>query len=145
MNLKLGWKKGKGISMASIRERNGKFNVIYNYKDDSGKRRQKWETYDTKAEAKKRKREIEYKQEMGSLVVRKCKTLSDLLTEYVSLYGKEKWALSTYEGNVGLIRNYIEPMISSVKLSEINTRFMERYYQGVLQTKAVGNPVGSVK
>lgn len=66
MNLKLGWKKGKGISMASIRERNGKFNVIYNYKDDSGKRRQKWETYDTKAEAKKRKREIEYKQEMGS-------------------------------------------------------------------------------
>ena len=141
MNLKLGWKKGKGISMASIRERNGKFNVIYNYKDDSGKRRQKWETYDTKAEAKKRKREIEYKQEMGSLVVRKCKTLSDLLTEYVSLYGKEKWALSTYEGNVGLIRNYIEPMIGSVKLSEINTRFMERYYQGLLQTKAVGNPV----
>ena len=141
MNLKLGWKKGKGISMASIRERNGKFNVIYNYKDDSGKRRQKWETYDTKAEAKKRKREIEYKQEMGSLVVRKCNTLSDLLTEYVSLYGKEKWALSTYEGNVGLIRNYIEPMIGSVKLSEINTRFMERYYQGLLQTKAVGNPV----
>ena len=94
--------------MASIRERKGKFNVIYNYKDDSGKRKQKWETYDTKAEAKKRKREIEYKQEMGSLVVRKCNTLSDLLTEYVSLYGKEKWALSTYEGNVSLIRNYIE-------------------------------------
>ena len=35
--------------MASIRERKGKFNVIYNYKDDSGKRKQKWETYDTKA------------------------------------------------------------------------------------------------
>ena len=34
--------------MASIRERKGKFNVIYNYKDDSGKRKQKWETYDTK-------------------------------------------------------------------------------------------------
>lgn len=67
--------------------------------------------------------------------------LAGTLTEYVSLYGKEKWALSTYEGNVGLIRNYIEPMIGSVKLSEINTRFMERYYQGLLQTKAVGNPV----
>ena len=92
-------------------------------------------------EKKKRKREIEYKQEMGALVVRKCNTLSDLLTEYVSLYGKEKWALSTYEGNVGLIRNYIEPMVGSVKLSEINTRFMEKYYQGLLQTKAVGNPV----
>ena len=75
--------------MASIRERKGKFNVIYNYKDDSGKRKQKWETYDTKAEAKKRKREIEYKQEMGSLVVRKCNTLSDLLTEYVSYMEKK--------------------------------------------------------
>jgi len=73
--------------------------------------------------------------------VRKCNTLSDLLTEYVALYGKERWALFTYEGNVGLIRNYIEPMIGNVKLSEINTRFMERYYQGLLQTKVVGNPV----
>lgn len=43
---------------------------------------------------------------MGSLVVRKCNTLSDLLTEYVSLYGKEKWALSTYEGNVSLTDVY---------------------------------------
>ena len=102
---------------------------------------QKWETYDTKAEAKKRKREIEYKQEMGSLVVRKCKTLSDLLTEYVSLYGKEKWALSTYEGNVGLIRNYIEPMIGSVKLSEINTSFYGKdIIRGCCRQKAVGNP-----
>lgn len=85
MNLKLGWKKGKGISMASIRERNGKFNVIYNYKDDSGKRRQKWETYDTKAEAKKRKREIEYKQEMGALVVN-CSIAVFLLFFYLTLY-----------------------------------------------------------
>ena len=40
--------------MASIRERNGKFNVIYSYTDADGKRKQKWETYATKAEAKKR-------------------------------------------------------------------------------------------
>lgn len=39
--------------MASIRERNGKFAVIYNYKDAEGKKRQKWETYPTRAEAKK--------------------------------------------------------------------------------------------
>ena len=75
------------------------------------------------------------------LLLRKSETLSDLLADYVSLYGKENGHYPLYEGNVGLIRNYIEPMISSVKLSEINTRFMERYYQGVLQTKAVGNPV----
>ena len=51
-------------------------------------------------------KEIEYKKEMGSFVVRKCKTLDELITEYVALYGKENWALSTYEGNVSLINNY---------------------------------------
>ena len=50
--------------MASIRERNGKFCVIYNYKDSEGKKRQKWETFPTRADAKKRKKEIEYRQEM---------------------------------------------------------------------------------
>ena len=41
--------------MASIRERNGKFNVIYSYTNEKGERKQKWETYETKAEAKRRK------------------------------------------------------------------------------------------
>ena len=77
--------------MASIRERNGKFNVIYSYTNEKGERKQKWETYETKAEAKRRKKEIEYKKEMGSFVVRKCKTLDELITEYVALYGKENW------------------------------------------------------
>ena len=79
--------------MASIRERNGKFNVIYSYTNEKGERKQKWETYETKAEAKRRKKEIEYKKEMGSFVVRKCKTLDELITEYVALYGKENWTL----------------------------------------------------
>lgn len=35
--------------MASIRERNGKFAVIYNYKDAEGNKRQKWETYQGKS------------------------------------------------------------------------------------------------
>ena len=48
-------------NMASIRERNGKFNVIYSYTNEKGERK-KWETYgETKAEAKRRKKEIEYK------------------------------------------------------------------------------------
>ena len=128
-------------NMASIRERNGKFNVIYSYTNEKGERKQKWETYETKAEAKRRKKEIEYKKELGSFVVRKCKTLNELITEYVALYGKENWALFTYEGNVSLINNYILPIIGDAKLSEINTRFIERYYQSLLKRRAVINPL----
>lgn len=116
-------------------------NVIYSYTNEKGERKQKWETYETKAEAKRRKKEIEYKKEMGSFVVRKCKTLDELITEYVALYGKENWALSTYEGNVSLINNYILPIIGDTKLSEINTRFIERYYQSLLKRRAVINPL----
>ena len=127
--------------MASIRERNGKFNVIYSYTNPDGKRKQKWETYATKAEAKKRKKEIEYKEEMGSMVIPQCKTMKELLEEYVALYGKDNWALSTYDGNVSLINNYILPIIGDVKLAEINTRFIEKYYQKLLKTPAVINPM----
>ena len=44
--------------MASIQKKNNKYCVVYYCKDTEGKRKQKWETYDTKNEAKIRKAEI---------------------------------------------------------------------------------------
>ena len=127
--------------MASIHERNGKFCVVYNYVNVDGKRKQKWETYETRAEAKRRKKEIEYRTAAGSLVVPKCKYLRELLNEYVDLYGRDTWAVSTYSSNVRLINNYILPLIGNAKLCDINTRYLERYYQQLLKTKAVINPI----
>ena len=107
--------------MASIYERNGKFCVVYNYTNTNGERKQKWETYDTRAEARRRKKEIEYKLNAGALVIPQCKYMKDLLREYVDLYGKDKWALSTYRGNVAIIDHYILPLIGDVKLENVNT------------------------
>ena len=100
---------------------------------------QKWETFKTKKEAEKRKKEIEYKSQMGGFVIPQCTSLKDLLEEYVLLYGKEKWSLSTYESNLGLIRNYILPIIGNTKISKINTRFIENYYKELLHTPSVKN------
>ena len=125
--------------MASIRERNGRFNVVYSYKDEDGKRHQKSETYKSKAEAIRRKKEIEYKEHMGHFVIPKCKNLRELLEEYIELYGTDKWALSTYEANVSLIHNYITPLIGDTKLADITTRFLEKYYQTLTRTPAVVN------
>lgn len=127
--------------MASIKQRKDKFCVIYHYTDSEGKRRQKWETYNTKAEAKKRKKEIEYREQMGTFVIPNCKTVKELMEEYIILYGRDKWALSTYEGNVSTIRNYIISTIGDTKLNDLNTRFMEKYHQQLLKTPAVINPV----
>lgn len=127
--------------MASIQERNHKYKVVYYYKNDAGVRKQKWETYDTKAEARKRKKEIEYKQELGTFVAPKCTYLSELLDEYVFIYGTKAWVMTTYQGKIGLINNYIKPMIGNVKLSDLNTHFMEKYYQTLPKTPAVVNPM----
>ncbi len=42
--------------MASIRERNGKFNVIYSYTNEKGERKQKWETYETESRSQEKKK-----------------------------------------------------------------------------------------
>ena len=38
--------------MAAIVFRNNKYNVVYSVKDEDGKRKQKWESFKTEAEAK---------------------------------------------------------------------------------------------
>ena len=123
--------------MASIVERKNRYCVVYQYDAEDGKRKQKWETYKTMAEAKRRKAEIEYKEELGTLVVPNCKTLEDLLKEYVALYGKTTWAISTYGGCTSLIDHYIIPIIGSMKLNEITSRVLEKYYMSLLKTPAV--------
>ena len=69
--------------MASIIKRKKKFSVVYTYTDENGNKRQKWETFSTKAEAKKRKKAVEYEQDRGTFIVPQAKTVDDLLREYM--------------------------------------------------------------
>ena len=112
--------------MASIVKRNNRYCVVYTYKHTNGTLKQKWETFTDLADAKNRKKEVEYKESVGTFVAPQCRTLKDLLTEYVALYGKTKWALSTYQSNTALISNYIVPLIGSMKLQDLTTRVIER-------------------
>ena len=123
--------------MASVISRNDKFCVVYSYCDKDGKRRQKWETFKTLGEANTRKIEIEYSQQVGNFVIPNCTTVSELMKEYVSLYGKTKWSPSVYSSNTGLINHYIEPYLGKLKLAEVTSHTLERYYQKLLTTPAV--------
>lgn len=131
--------------MASIVQRGSRFCVVYQYTNEEGQRKQKWETYKTASDAKRRKKEIEYKEEVGTFTVPKCKTMGDLLEEYVALYGKATWSMSTYSANVGLIEHYITPVLGSMKLNEITTRVIKKYYQQLLKMKPVTPLIGNKK
>ena len=121
--------------MASIVKRKNRYAVVYTVKDEKGNTRQKWETYDTNSAARKRKAQIEFEQMSGTFVVPSAKTVADLLEEYTSVYGVSTWAMSTYEARRGLMYNYIIPIIGDIKLNDLNTRVMDRYYQSLLSVK----------
>lgn len=125
--------------MASIMKRKTKYSVIYDYYDESGERHQKWESWGTHAEAKRRKAEIELKQANNSFVRPSIKTISDLMYDFVELYGVTKWALSTFDGKKGLIDNYINPFIGKKKLTDITPRIIDEYYQKLLKVKRVAH------
>ena len=123
--------------MASIFKRRKHYSVVYRYLDEKGEEHQRWETFDSLADAKKRKAQVEYEQENNTFVVPSARTLKDLLDEYLSTYGVNTWAMSTYEGNSAILRNYVIPVIGDMKLSDITPRVMDQYYRKLLSMKAV--------
>ena len=126
--------------MASIVKRKNKFAVVYTCEDEKGIKKQRWETFDTNAEAKKRKTEIEFQLSTGTFIAPSAKTIKELLEEYVSIYGVSNWAMSTYQSNVGTINNYILPIIGDVKIDDITPRLMDKYFQSLLKVKAKPSP-----
>ena len=123
--------------MAFIRKRGNKFCVVYKVKDEDGVEHQKSETYASQKEADRRKKEIEYKMSVGKFEAPTCVRLHELIEEYVKIYGHDKWAVSTYDGNMRVINNYILPTIGDTKLSSINNHFLEKYYKELLEMPAV--------
>lgn len=123
--------------MASLVQRGKRYYVVYTYENDAGEKKQKWETFATKEDALRRKTEVEYCKSMDSIIIPPCDTMNDLLKEYIAVYGKNTWALSTYTSNVKLIQSYIQPYLGQMKLREITARTLEKYYQKMLKTQAV--------
>lgn len=128
--------------MASIIKRRRKYSVVYRIQDENGTTHQKWETFDTHAEAKRRKAEVEHQQDQGTFIPPSTNTISSLLDEYVSLYGVNNWAPSTYESHKGLIDNYIRPLIGDVKLDDVNPKMMDQFYRQLQAVKAKPRPYG---
>ena len=118
--------------MASIVKRKNRYSVVYTYKDDDGNQHQKWETFDTNADAKKRKTQIEFEQQSGTFIIPNATTVADLLEEYCSVYGVNNWAMSTYRSKKGLMYNYIIPLIGDVKLDELTPRLMDKFYTSLV-------------
>lgn len=123
--------------MASIIKRKNKYSVVYYYEDERGEKRQKWETCQDYADAKKRKAEIESQQTTGTFIPPQELTVREFLRDFVKIYGTAHWALSTYESNCSLIANYINPVIGDTPVQNITPKFVDEYYVRLQKTKSV--------
>ena len=123
--------------MASIIKRKKNYSVVYNYVDENGETKQKWETWHTHKEALKRKAEIENQQHTGTFLPPSNQTITEFLYDFVSLYGEKKWGVSMYDSQTALIANYINPIIGDMEVQAVTPRAVDGYIQTLQKTKSV--------
>lgn len=123
--------------MASIIKRKKSYSVVYNYTDENGEIRQKWETWHTRKEALKRKAEVENKQNEGVFVSPSEQTVKDFLYDFVCTYGERKWGVSMYDSQTALIANYINPVIGDMAIQSITPRLVDKFIQALQKTPCV--------
>ena len=122
--------------MASIVKRGKSYSVVY-YQGTGKKRQQVWESGLSYSTAKSRKAQIEHEQATNTIttVDSKDMTVSEFLYEFIEKYGLKKWRASTYDGNNGLLENYVHPYLGDKKLRSIKTKTVDDYYH-FLETEA---------
>ena len=123
--------------MASIIKRKNSYCVVYRYTDEKGKSHQRWESFPTNAEARKRKNQIEYEQDNNVFTIPEARTVRELLVDYMEIYGVNKWAMSTYDAKNSLINNYINPIIGDMEVQAITPRVVDKYIQTLQKTPPV--------
>lgn len=123
--------------MATIIKRKKAYSVVYYYTNEDGERKQKWETRHTYKEALKRKAEIENQLFCNTPTYQSNKKVSDLMYDFINLYGEKKWGVSTYDSNCALIANYINPIIGDLYIREISSLTADTYVRILQETKSV--------
>jgi integrase len=109
------------------------------------------ETFDSEEEANLRIAQIMLEKKRGTLLppahlvdpdanptlARETMTVEQLMSEYVSLYGLNKWSESTLSCNLHRIEHYILPYIGQIPIKTLTTHRLELFYQKLLTEPAV--------
>ena len=114
--------------MASIVKRNKSFSVVYTTYTE-GRKKQKLETYHSYEAALHRKEQVELiRAKQKERLPNHADNLTELLEEYVELYGRVHWSYSTYTNHVALIQNHILPAFGDMKLTEFSPKTIAVLY-----------------
>lgn len=110
-----------------------------------------FESFDTEEEAALRAAQISLDRKLGRLVppvekmdpdhdlaaFRKQVTVARLMDEYINVYGKTQWSGNTASCYRARTARYIIPHIGDVKLVDITSHFLTKYYSSLLGTETI--------
>lgn len=130
--------------MASIVKRGKTYSVAY-YEGEGKDRRQVWESGLSYTAAKSRKATIEYEIQQNTHVDHNDISVSEFLYEFIEKYGAKKWVASTYDGNVGLLENYVYPYWGDKKLRSIRTKTVDDFYHFLMNEAEPATNMGKPK
>ena len=117
--------------MASIIKRGKSYSVVH-YEGEGKDRHQIWESGLSYSAAKTRKLQLEMEEANNTHIDQNNITVSEFLHEFLQKYGEKKWVASTYDGNVGLLENYVYPYLGDKKLRSIRVKTVDDYYHFLL-------------
>lgn len=117
--------------MASIIKRGKSYSVVH-YEGEGKDRHQIWESGLSYSAAKTRKVQLEMEEANNTHIDQNNITVSEFLHEFLQKYGEKKWVASTYDGNVGLLENYVYPYLGDKKLRSIRVKTVDDYYHFLL-------------
>ena len=109
------------------------------------------ESFDSEEEANLRISQILLQKKRGTLLpppalvdadaqpelARETMTVSQLMEEYVNLYGLNHWSESTLSSTMHRITHYINPYIGKLPIKSLTTHRLEQFYRKLLREPAV--------
>lgn len=131
--------------MASMRKKNGSWEVRYKVKNADGKWKDRSKSFKNRTNAK----QFLLKMEVESLetpIIDKKKpktselTFKDFVDIYIADYGKENWKLANFFNNVSFINYYILPYFSDYLIKDIDLSTLKNYFRDVLKMDMKGRP-----
>lgn len=121
--------------MASVQHKGNKYYAVYREVDPNTKESKSiWEPFDSEQEAESRLLEIKYQKDRGIFIAPNDQKISDYLKTFVEIYGTQNWGPSTYNSNVGLINNYIVPLIGDYKMKDFKSIQADKFIMDLSRT-----------
>lgn len=125
--------------MATIRKRKEKYVVIYDYINERGERKQKWETCESKLEANKRAKEVEYAKLHDTFIPPNTQTVAEFLAMWAPIQAKQKWQYKTYMSNMQTIELHINPLIGKIEMQKLTPMHIEIMLTQLKTKKVAGS------